>query len=76
MDVLNELRAQAEMMVLDANGRDGLSTCVLRASNPFGPGDDHFVPLLVAKAKSPWAKVQKIRTYACHFISFTVYFSQ
>lgn len=56
MDVLNELRAQAEMMVLDANGRDGLSTCVLRASNPFGPGDDHFVPLLVAKAKSPWAK--------------------
>ncbi|ONK72407.1 uncharacterized protein A4U43_C04F19100 [Asparagus officinalis] len=56
MDVMDDLRAQVEMMVLDANGRDGLSTCVLRVSNPFGPGDDCFVPFLIAKAKSAWAK--------------------
>lgn len=55
-DDLNELRAQVETLILNANGRDGLSTCVLRPSNPFGPGDEHFVPFLVGGTKLGWAK--------------------
>lgn len=55
--VLNELTAQVEILVLNANGRDGLSTCVLRPSNPFGPGDSSFLQLLVAAARSGLAKV-------------------
>ncbi|XP_010908964.2 3beta-hydroxysteroid-dehydrogenase/decarboxylase isoform X1 [Elaeis guineensis] len=55
-DVLNELTAQVEMLVLNANGRDGLSTCVLRPSNPFGPGDSSFLPLIVATARLGVAK--------------------
>lgn len=44
-------------MVLMANQKDGLSTCALRVSNPFGPGDDNLVPFLVQGAKEGWAKV-------------------
>lgn len=54
-DPVNELRAQAEAMVLSANG-DGMMTCVLRACNVFGPGDAELVPLLVGGARSGWLK--------------------
>ncbi|KAL0918885.1 hypothetical protein M5K25_010932 [Dendrobium thyrsiflorum] len=56
VDSLSELRAQVEAMVLRANRKDGLSTCALRVSNPFGPGDDNLVPFLVRGAKEGWAK--------------------
>ncbi|KAK8946596.1 3beta-hydroxysteroid-dehydrogenase/decarboxylase isoform 3 [Platanthera zijinensis] len=56
VDSLSELRAQAETMVLRANKKDGPLTCALRASNPFGPGDDNLVPFLVKGAKEGWAK--------------------
>ncbi|XP_020598855.1 3beta-hydroxysteroid-dehydrogenase/decarboxylase-like isoform X2 [Phalaenopsis equestris] len=56
VDNLSELRAQAEAMILMANSKDGLSTCALRVSNPFGPGDNTLVPLLVQGAKEGWAK--------------------
>ncbi|KAK1319896.1 3beta-hydroxysteroid-dehydrogenase/decarboxylase isoform 3 [Acorus calamus] len=55
-DRLNELKAQAEMLVLCASGRDGLLTCALRPSNPFGPGDTQLVPFIVNLAKSVWGK--------------------
>ncbi|KAG1328277.1 putative Reticulon-like protein [Cocos nucifera] len=55
-DVLNELTAQVEILVLNANGRDGLSTCVLRPSNPFGPEDSSFLPFIVATARLGLAK--------------------
>uniref|UniRef100_A0A1D1YUE0 3beta-hydroxysteroid-dehydrogenase/decarboxylase isoform 3 n=1 Tax=Anthurium amnicola TaxID=1678845 RepID=A0A1D1YUE0_9ARAE len=55
-DVLNDLKAQAEALVLSANATDSLSTCALRSSNPFGPGDSHFVPCIVDEAKSGWAQ--------------------
>ncbi|XP_038970289.1 3beta-hydroxysteroid-dehydrogenase/decarboxylase isoform X3 [Phoenix dactylifera] len=54
--VLSELMAQVEILVFNANGRDGLSTCVLRPSNPFGPGDSSFLPFLVAAARLGLAK--------------------
>nr|CAD1838931.1 unnamed protein product [Ananas comosus var. bracteatus] len=55
-DILDELRAQVEMMVLDANGRGGMATCALRPSYPFGPGDPNLVPFFVACATSFWNK--------------------
>ncbi|RWW49116.1 hypothetical protein BHE74_00044757 [Ensete ventricosum] len=56
-DPLNELRMQAEVLVLSANGKDGLLTCALRPGNIFGPGDPHLVPFLVQEAISKRAKV-------------------
>ncbi|XP_072972875.1 3beta-hydroxysteroid-dehydrogenase/decarboxylase [Typha angustifolia] len=56
-DVLNELRAQIEMMVLSANGVDGMWTCALRPSNPFGPGDSHILPFFVGYARSVCGKL-------------------
>ncbi|KAM7266260.1 hypothetical protein ACFE04_004157 [Oxalis oulophora] len=55
-DMLTDLRAHAEALVLVANNIDGLLTCALRPSNLFGPGYSQFVPLLVKLAKSGWAK--------------------
>ncbi|XP_027119612.1 3beta-hydroxysteroid-dehydrogenase/decarboxylase isoform X1 [Coffea arabica] len=54
--MLTDLKAQAEAMVLLANDIDGLSTCAIRSSNVFGPGDKQLVPLLVHMAKSGWSK--------------------
>uniref|UniRef100_A0A5B6ZX06 Reticulon-like protein n=1 Tax=Davidia involucrata TaxID=16924 RepID=A0A5B6ZX06_DAVIN len=55
-DMLSDLTAQAEALVLFANDIDGLLTCALRPSNVFGPGDSLLVPFLVNKAKSGWTK--------------------
>ncbi|KAA8531429.1 hypothetical protein F0562_006218 [Nyssa sinensis] len=55
-DMLSNLMAQAEALVLFANDIDGLLTCALRPSNVFGPGESQLVPLLVNKAKSGWVK--------------------
>ncbi|XP_021906933.1 3beta-hydroxysteroid-dehydrogenase/decarboxylase isoform X2 [Carica papaya] len=55
-DLLTDLKAQAEALVLFANDIDGLLTCALRPSNVFGPGDTEIVPFLVNFAKSGWAK--------------------
>ncbi|KAA8527274.1 hypothetical protein F0562_034629 [Nyssa sinensis] len=55
-DMVSDLMAQAEALVLFASDVDGLLTCALRPSNVFGPGETNFVPLLVNKAKSGWAK--------------------
>lgn len=59
-DVLCDLKAQVEALILSANTADGLSTCALRPCNPFGPGDSYLVPSLVDGAKSSWAKVWKL----------------
>ncbi|XP_059654680.1 3beta-hydroxysteroid-dehydrogenase/decarboxylase [Cornus florida] len=55
-DMLSDLKAQAEALILFANDINGLLTCALRPSNVFGPGDTQLVPFLVNKAKSSWAK--------------------
>lgn len=51
-DVYSETKAQAEALVLAANGKLGLATCALRPSSIFGPGDRLLVPSLVAAAKA------------------------
>ncbi|XP_011007411.1 PREDICTED: 3beta-hydroxysteroid-dehydrogenase/decarboxylase isoform 3-like isoform X1 [Populus euphratica] len=55
-DMLSDLKAQAEALVLYANNIGGLLTCALRPSNVFGPGDTQLVPFLVNLARSGWAK--------------------
>jgi nucleoside-diphosphate-sugar epimerase len=44
-------KAQAERIVLLANGSDGLATCALRPHLIVGPGDPHLLPRLVARAR-------------------------
>uniref|UniRef100_A0A0E0M3F2 Reticulon-like protein n=1 Tax=Oryza punctata TaxID=4537 RepID=A0A0E0M3F2_ORYPU len=51
-----ELRAQVEMMVLSADGKNGMRTCVLRPSNMFGPGDSSLVRFVAGYARSPLGK--------------------
>nr|BAJ84903.1 predicted protein [Hordeum vulgare subsp. vulgare] len=53
---VSELRAQVEMMVLSADGSDGMRTCVLRPSNLFGPGDSSLVRFVAGYARSPLGK--------------------
>ncbi|WOK96493.1 3beta-hydroxysteroid-dehydrogenase/decarboxylase [Canna indica] len=55
-DAMNELRMQVEEFVLSANGMDGLSTCVLRPSIVFGPGDSNLVSFVAEQAISGRAK--------------------
>ncbi|KAJ1692307.1 hypothetical protein LUZ63_009005 [Rhynchospora breviuscula] len=55
-DPLSELRAQVEMRVLCANGKNGLHTCALRPSFMFGPGDENLVPFFVSFARSFFSK--------------------
>lgn len=51
-DSYSETKAQAEALVLEANGKSSLVTCALRPSSIFGPGDRLLVPSLVAGARS------------------------
>ncbi|KAJ4838470.1 3beta-hydroxysteroid-dehydrogenase/decarboxylase isoform 3 [Turnera subulata] len=55
-DMMSDLKAQAEALILYTNNIDGLLTCALRPSNVFGPGETQLVPFLVNLAKSGWAK--------------------
>ncbi|KAJ9189022.1 hypothetical protein P3X46_000364 [Hevea brasiliensis] len=55
-DMLSDLKAHAEAVILFANNIDGLLTCALRPSNVFGPGDTQLVPFLMKLAKSGFAK--------------------
>ncbi|CAL5073337.1 unnamed protein product [Urochloa decumbens] len=55
-NAVSELRAQVEMMVLDADGVDGMRTCVLRPSNMFGPGDSSLLRFVAGYARSPFGK--------------------
>lgn len=49
-------KAQAEAMVLDANG-EGLATCALRPHLIWGPGDPHLAPRLLEAARRGRLKV-------------------
>lgn len=56
-NMLSDLKAQAEALILCANDIDGLLTCALRPSNVFGPGDSEFVPCFLKLARFGFAKV-------------------
>jgi nucleoside-diphosphate-sugar epimerase len=45
-------KALAEQHVLEANGRQGLSTCALRPHLIWGPRDSHLIPRLLQRARS------------------------
>lgn len=45
-----QTKALAEQRVMQANGRDGLTTVCLRPHLIWGPGDPHLVPRLVDRA--------------------------
>ena len=56
-NAVSEMRAQVEMMVLSADGNEGMRTCVLRPSNLFGPGDSSLMRFVAGYARSPLSKV-------------------
>lgn len=56
-DSYSETKADAEKLVMRANGREGLLTCCIRPSSIFGPGDKLLVPSLVAAARAGKSKV-------------------
>ena len=45
-------KALAEQAVLQAHGRRGLATCALRPHLIWGPGDQHLIPRLIARARA------------------------
>jgi len=51
-------KIQAEKVVLEANGRDGVATCALRPHVVFGPGDQRFLPALLANARAGRLRAQ------------------
>lgn len=55
-DMLADLYAQAEALVLYANDIDGILTCALRPCNVFGPGDMNIIPFIVNGARFGWTK--------------------
>ncbi|WVZ02545.1 hypothetical protein V8G54_023351 [Vigna mungo] len=55
-NMLSDLKAQAESLILSVNDIDGLLTCSLRPSNVFGPGDTEFVPYFLKSARYGFAK--------------------
>ena len=48
----------AEKLVLAENGKGGLATCALRPHVIFGPGDNRFMPALVAKGRNGQLRFQ------------------
>jgi nucleoside-diphosphate-sugar epimerase len=47
-----ETKAMAERLVLDANDRGELRTVALRPHLVWGPGDTHFIPTLLERARA------------------------
>jgi nucleoside-diphosphate-sugar epimerase len=50
-DDYGRTKAEAERLVLGANGKEGLYTCALRVANIWGPGDPILVPRFVGMAR-------------------------
>jgi len=48
----------AEKLVLSENGKGGMATCALRPHVVFGPGDNRFMPTLLAKGRNGQLRVQ------------------
>ncbi|AES89018.2 putative 3-beta-hydroxysteroid-4-alpha-carboxylate 3-dehydrogenase (decarboxylating) [Medicago truncatula] len=55
-NMLIDLKAQAEALILNANDIDGVLTCSLRSSNVFGPGDSELVPFFLKLARYGFTK--------------------
>ena len=46
-DLYTATKLQGELAVLQANDPEGLLTCAIRPGGIFGPGEEHFLPMLV-----------------------------
>ncbi|KAE9586902.1 hypothetical protein Lal_00004624 [Lupinus albus] len=55
-DHYSATKAEGEVLVIKANGKDGLLTCCIRPSSIFGPGDKLLVPSLVDAARAGKSK--------------------
>lgn len=55
-DHYSATKAEAEALVIKANGVNGLRTCCIRPSSIFGPGDKLLVPSLVDAARAGKSK--------------------
>ncbi|MFW2387971.1 MAG: NAD-dependent epimerase/dehydratase family protein [Polyangiales bacterium] len=51
-------KIQAEKLVLSENGSGGVVTCALRPHVVFGPGDNRFLPALLANARAGRLRAQ------------------
>ena len=51
-------KIEAEKLVLADNGKGGMATCALRPHVVFGPGDNRFMPTLLAKGRNGQLRVQ------------------
>ncbi|KTW29303.1 hypothetical protein T552_01258 [Pneumocystis carinii B80] len=52
MDAYNETKAEAERLILEANGKNGLMTVSIRPSGIFGPGDVQLIPGMISVLKN------------------------
>jgi len=51
-------KIEAEKLTLADNGKGGMATCALRPHVVFGPGDNRFMPTLLAKGRKGQLSVQ------------------
>ncbi|QRV97624.1 3-beta hydroxysteroid dehydrogenase/isomerase family protein [Ceratobasidium sp. AG-Ba] len=58
MDAYNETKAEAEKLVLNANGEKGLLTVAIRPAGIFGPGDRQVMKGLMEVVKNGQTKFQ------------------
>jgi len=59
-DAYNDTKAQAEKLVLQANGQKGLMTCALRPSGIFGPRDNTLVPQMLDVGRTKKSRFAQI----------------
>lgn len=52
----SQSKAQAELLALQQNGRDGVLVCAIRPHLIYGPRDNHLIPRLLERAR-----LQKLR---------------
>lgn len=57
MTAYQKTKAEAEKRVLSANGKSGLMTTALRPHLIWGPGDNHLIPRVIARAKAGKLKI-------------------
>ncbi|MBW0472240.1 hypothetical protein O181_011955 [Austropuccinia psidii MF-1] len=57
-DHYNITKAQAEKIILEANGKDSLLTCAIRPAGIFGPGDRQTIPSMIQVLKDGKHSIQ------------------
>jgi 3beta-hydroxy-delta5-steroid dehydrogenase/steroid delta-isomerase len=58
VDLYSETKSLAEREVLAANGAEGLLTCAIRPSGIYGPGEQLFLPRVIARCDDGLLRVR------------------